>query len=440
MTERGWTPDERPSLPRVEDLPSSGDGYDRAAVEAAFDAFYRHAAQLDATLRTLEAVEAFQKQASDLRSDIRALRASSWGPLPGRQTWAAGYAVRASAEARGGWLDVVPRLAVEAAFIILVAVGAAVADLTATAVVVLVIAAWLVVGLAEVIASVARSETRPSVFRPAPATSAAPPSAPTAVVPAQEAEQEIAEVVAAADPWEQVPVVPAPGEPLVAEALEPAAEAPAEPVPEPEPEPEPVAEAIAEMEPEPEPEAEPEPEPEPEPIAEVEPEPEPEPAAIAEPEPPLEAEREEEAVEPPPPSRSRIRFWRRGTEEAVVETEPVAEEPEPEAEPRLVKVLPRAPAASTEEEAPTPEEVAESEAEVEAPPRGRFWRRGTAAPERERDLADDLLPAVPEAPAEEDTGELPAAGAEPDGDGARPAREPIALRPAGRSRYRRGRR
>jgi hypothetical protein len=268
----------------------------------------------------------------------------------------------------------------------------------------------------------------------------APPSAPTAVVPAQEAEQEIAEVVAAADPWEQVPVVPAPGEPLVAEALEPAAEAPAEPVPEPEPEP--VAEAIAEMEPEPEPEpeAEPEPEPEPEPTAEVEPEPEPEPAAIAEPEPPLEAEREEEAVEPPPPSRSRIRFWRRGTEEAVVETEPVAEEPEPEAEPRLVKVLPRAPAASTEEEAPTPEEVAESEAEVEAPPRGRFWRRGTAAPERERDLADDLLPAVPEAPAEEDTGELPAAGAEPDGDGARPAREPIALRPAGRSRYRRGRR
>lgn len=169
MTERGWTPEERPSLPRVEDLPSSGDGYDRAAVEAAFDAFYRHAAQLDATLRTLEAVEAFRKQASDLRSDIRALRASSWGPLPGRQTWAAGYAVRASAEARGGWLDVVPRLAVEAAFIILVAVGAAVADLTTTAVVLLVIAAWLVVGLTEVIASVARSASRPPVFRPVPA-------------------------------------------------------------------------------------------------------------------------------------------------------------------------------------------------------------------------------------------------------------------------------
>jgi hypothetical protein len=144
-----WTPDEerRPVLPRVEDLPAVPGGYDRASVEAAFDAFYRHTAQLDSTLAALESVEAFQKQASDLRADIRALRAASWGPLPGRQTWAAGYAARASSS-RGGFLDVAPRLAVEAAFIMLVAVGAALADLGTTTVVLVVVAAWLVVGLA----------------------------------------------------------------------------------------------------------------------------------------------------------------------------------------------------------------------------------------------------------------------------------------------------
>ena len=34
-------------LPRVEDLPVAWEGYDRERVQAAFDAFYRHIAQLD---------------------------------------------------------------------------------------------------------------------------------------------------------------------------------------------------------------------------------------------------------------------------------------------------------------------------------------------------------------------------------------------------------
>src|SRR5918996_4545643 len=118
----------RQRLPRLEDLPREADGYDQQAVADAFDAFYRHAAELDATLAVLESVDAFRREAGDLRADIRALRAASWGPLPGRQTWAAGYAARASSS-RGGFLDVAPRLAVEAAFIMLVAVGAALADL-----------------------------------------------------------------------------------------------------------------------------------------------------------------------------------------------------------------------------------------------------------------------------------------------------------------------
>ena len=170
-----WAPEERPRLPRLEDLPVVQEGYDPGAVAAAFDSFYRHAAKLDTTLSALDSVEAFRKEAADLRADIRALRAAAWGPLPGRETWAAGYAVRAATERRGGFLDVAPRIAVEAAFIILVAVGAAIADLGTTTVVLLVVAAWLVVGLAEVLASLARPAYAPAL-RPAPEPAAVQPA------------------------------------------------------------------------------------------------------------------------------------------------------------------------------------------------------------------------------------------------------------------------
>jgi hypothetical protein len=65
-------PERRPvPLPRVEDLPIAEQGYDREKVREAFDAFYRHAAQLDSTLRTLEAVEVFQRTAAELRAELR---------------------------------------------------------------------------------------------------------------------------------------------------------------------------------------------------------------------------------------------------------------------------------------------------------------------------------------------------------------------------------
>ena len=43
------------SLPRIEDLPSARDGLDRERVREAFDAFRRHAAQLQAQLRVMQA-------------------------------------------------------------------------------------------------------------------------------------------------------------------------------------------------------------------------------------------------------------------------------------------------------------------------------------------------------------------------------------------------
>src|SRR5207302_8387305 len=51
-------PGQQPSLtalPRLEDLPKSGDGYDPERVREAFEAFRRHSAQLQAQLRVLQA-------------------------------------------------------------------------------------------------------------------------------------------------------------------------------------------------------------------------------------------------------------------------------------------------------------------------------------------------------------------------------------------------
>src|SRR5918997_5666456 len=80
-------PQQRPlPLPRVEDLPVAEQGYDREQVREAFDAFYRHAAQLDSTLRTLEAVEVFQRTAAELRAELRTMRGSGWTV----QSWQSG--------------------------------------------------------------------------------------------------------------------------------------------------------------------------------------------------------------------------------------------------------------------------------------------------------------------------------------------------------------
>ena len=42
-------------LPRVEDLPSAAEGYDRDSVHEAFAAFQRHTTQLQVQLRVLQA-------------------------------------------------------------------------------------------------------------------------------------------------------------------------------------------------------------------------------------------------------------------------------------------------------------------------------------------------------------------------------------------------
>jgi hypothetical protein len=140
-------PAERSSrgLPRLEDLPQTEGGYEREAVEQAFDVLYHHAAQLDATLEALSAVEAFRRDADALRFELHGFRP----PAP-------------DFGGRSSMPLVVLRLAAESALLIAVAVFAGISHLRTITVVELMAAAFVVVVICEWLA--ARSSFVPPVF------------------------------------------------------------------------------------------------------------------------------------------------------------------------------------------------------------------------------------------------------------------------------------
>jgi hypothetical protein len=318
MEQEAWPTPQEPSrepLPRVEDLPVAEQGYEQESVKAAFDSFYRHAAQLDAALRTLEAVDSFHRHASALRSDLRALRGAGWT----QQSWTAprtyGYGVRAPRE---GISPTVSRIAGEVGFLVAVAVTLGVAKLSWWAILLAMAGAFAIVCVIEWLAG-----REPAFARASPAAPVHP------VVEAQRAEdteeQESLGWTAfegAQEPSDAMTIIGAP--PRETDEDESA-------LAEPEPETEPEAEADRETEPE----AEAEPETEPEAEAEPEPEPEPEPE---EPEfelpPAAELEEEEEAAESEPDGRRR--WWRRRSDA----DQPVAPESDEPDLPRHVRVLP----------------------------------------------------------------------------------------------------
>src|SRR5512133_110568 len=272
MEQEAWPTPQTPSrepLPRVEDLPVAEQGYEQESVKAAFDSFYRHAAQLDAALRTLEAVDSFHRHASALRSDLRALRSAGWT----QQSWTAppsyGYGLRAPRE---GISPAVWRIAGEVGFLVAVAVALGVAKLSWWAILLAMAGAFAIVCLIEWLAG----REPLTLARPATAAPAHP------VVEAQRAEDTEeqdsfgwAAFEEAQEPSDAMTIIGAPSPDTDdAEAAEPepehdAAEAEAEPEPEPaEPESEPEPEPVAGSLPEPEPE---QPEPDLPPAAEAEP-------------------------------------------------------------------------------------------------------------------------------------------------------------------------
>jgi hypothetical protein len=260
MTEEAWPSPREPSrepLPRVEDLPIAEQGYEQESVRAAFDSFYRHAAQLDAALRTLEAVDSFHRQAAALRADLRTLRTAGWTQQSWNVTPAYGYARRAPRE---GVSPVLWRVAGEAAFLIAAAVVVGVAKLDWWLILLVMAGAFLIVLLIELAAG--REQFVAQRMEPAPA----PPVVEGEAVGEKTEEEDSLGWTAFEEAQEPSDAMTMVGAPPATEPEAVAAEAAAEPEPEPEPEPE------AAPEPEPEPESEPELEPEAEPGPEPEPE------------------------------------------------------------------------------------------------------------------------------------------------------------------------
>jgi hypothetical protein len=221
MTSDAWpSPDAPPApLPRIEDLPLADRGYDQEAVRLAFDAFYRHAAQLDASLRALEAVEVFRRDADALRNDLRALRALGVGGGGAREPE---WVTRTYERPPHPEVPAVAlRLVAESALIVAVAVVAGVADFSAAVIIALMAGAFVIVAFSEWLAARARFVPPAVAFlpaegEPAPYVEAAAPAwgAP-AVEPAEDTEPDALTVVEApaddddeeeapaVDPWEQ---------------------------------------------------------------------------------------------------------------------------------------------------------------------------------------------------------------------------------------------
>ena len=156
-------------LPRVEDLPAAWEGYDRERVQAAFDAFYRHIARLDTTLRTLESVEVFRGEAGDLRAELRSLRAAGWSPYP------RGYTLTPERSMFGSVPEAVQRIALEVVFLVIVAAVVAVAKLSALEIVGIMAGAVLITFLVELIAARDRRVATPIPAAAPVALASAPP-------------------------------------------------------------------------------------------------------------------------------------------------------------------------------------------------------------------------------------------------------------------------
>jgi hypothetical protein len=201
MSSDAWpSPEAAPApLPRLEDLPIAERGYDQEAVRLAFDSFYRHAAQLDASLRALEAVEIFRRDADALRNDLRALRSLGLGGSSADPGWAVRSYERERREVSGAVL----RLAFEAALLVAVAVVAGVGHFRTTVIVALMAGAFAIVALSEWLASrsrfippsvgfLAEGEPAPYVEAPAP-----PWAGPQALEPGEDTEPDALTMIAA---------------------------------------------------------------------------------------------------------------------------------------------------------------------------------------------------------------------------------------------------
>lgn len=210
-------------LPEADELPRAEEGYDPARVEEAF-------AEFSERVRELESV------AGELRDELRSLRAERASHTPlGPEAWPDERVPSLSPD----WVAAVPpplvrpltvpRLALEGVFLLLVALFAGLADLPPVWIVVVMVAAWALVALAEWSAAATRARWRLDEIPPDAAVRAAddatgpwdmPVVGATAIATVPESEGKT--VVTKLPEEDAVP------EPQEAEAAEPAVEATAD--------------------------------------------------------------------------------------------------------------------------------------------------------------------------------------------------------------------
>ena len=160
-------------LPETDELPHADEGFDPARVEEAFATFADR-------VRELESV------AAELRAELRSLRAER--AAPGRfedEDWPVEAGLAGGQLPAADWVATVPtplvrfltvpRLAIEGAFLLLVAFFAGLADLAPRWIVLVMAVAWALVAFAEWAAAAKRSrwrldEVAPAVAAPGPNT------------------------------------------------------------------------------------------------------------------------------------------------------------------------------------------------------------------------------------------------------------------------------
>lgn len=202
------------------DLLPAADGYDAARVEEAFSAFAER-------VRELEAV------ADDLRAELRSLRAQRPAGIRfDEERWP----VEAGANLSPDWIAAVPapltrgfavpRLVLEGAFLLLVALFAGLADLSAEWIVLVMVAAWTLVVLYEWAAAAKRAGWRLDEIAPPLDAKTAETTGPWDMPVVQ-----ATVVEGGPDPESKTMVTKLPAEPV--DAAEPAADVAAEPEPEP---------------------------------------------------------------------------------------------------------------------------------------------------------------------------------------------------------------
>ena len=142
------------NVPRTDDLPRTPGGYDAARVEEAFSAF-------------ADRVRELEEVAGELRTELQALRAERPAPPAPPRFDDERWPVEPGAHPSPDWVAAVPpplargftvpRLALESAFLLLVALFAGLADLSAEWIVIVMVAAWTLVALSEWAAAAKRA-------------------------------------------------------------------------------------------------------------------------------------------------------------------------------------------------------------------------------------------------------------------------------------------